>query len=150
MAHLKESLFIKAPVEKIDGIVRDARQLPNFWVGAGEPSKIDGDGGPGTVVEYTLLMMGVHLHQIQRTAEERHDPNGSTHWRWEFEGTSSGWLTCDHVPEGEGTQITTEFEYTMPGSVLGKVADRLFIEKRESRDFRHSLENLRLLAEGSE
>lgn len=43
--------------------------------------------------------------------------------------------------------ITTDFDYTLPGSVLGKVADRLLIEKMQGRDFRHSLENLKLLAE---
>jgi hypothetical protein len=35
----------------------------------------------------------------------------------------------------------------VPGSVLGKVADRLLIEKRQKRDFESSLENLKLLAE---
>jgi hypothetical protein len=150
MAHLKETMFIDAPVEKLDRIVGDPRQFSNFWEGASEPSKVEGDGGPGTVFEFTQLMMGVPLHETQRTVEERHDPDGSTHWRWEFEGTSSGWVTCDHVPKDEGAEITTEFDYTVPGSVVGKMADRLFIERREARGFHHSLENLKHLAETSD
>jgi coenzyme Q-binding protein COQ10 len=58
-------------------------------------------------------------------------------------------MTCHHVPKNGGTQITTEFDYTVPGSVLGKVADRLLIEKLQRRDFQHSLENLKLLVEES-
>ena len=147
MAHLKESLFIKAPVERLDEIVRDPHQWPNFWVGMSEPDRIDGDGGVGTKVEFDLHMLGVRMHESEETVEERHNPDGSTDWRWKFEGATSGHLACHHEPSDGGTTITTEFEYVLPGSVLGKVADRLVVEKMQSRDFRHSLENLKLLAE---
>ena len=147
MAHLNATLSINAPVDTVNAIVRDPHNWPRFQVGMSEPERVFGDGGPGTKAEYTILMMGVRVHVIQRTIEESHDPDGSTFWRWEFEGTSSGWITCLHAPQGDGCQITTNFEYTVPGSVLGKVADRLLIEKRQKRDFEHSLENLKLLAE---
>ena len=149
MAHLSMTLAINAPVATVDAIVKDPRNWPKFQVGLSEPTRVFGDGGPGTKAEFTQLMMGVHLHLVQRTVEERHDPDGSTFWRWEIEGTTSGWITCRHTPHGDGCQITTDFEYTVPGSVLGKVADRLLIEKRERRDFENSLENLKLLAEAS-
>jgi uncharacterized protein YndB with AHSA1/START domain len=147
MAHLTESLFIDAPVEHVDRIVRDPTQWPKFWVGMAEPERIDGDGGPGTKVEFNLYMMGVRMRETEETLEEKHNPDGSTDWRWHFDGTTSGWLACHHEPIGEGTTITTEFDYTVPGSIIGKMADRLVIEKMQSRDFRHSLENLKLLAE---
>ena len=101
----------------------------------------------GTKVEMTVLFMGMRMHMIERTVEERHNEDGSTDWRWDMEGAMSGWLACHHEPRGEGTEVTTEFEYAMPGSVLGKVADRLLVEKRMRRDFENSLENLKLLAE---
>ena len=147
MAHLTETLFIDAPIDRVDGIVRDPYQWPNFWVGMAEPERVDGDGGPGTKAEFNIYMMGVRMHETEETIEERHNPDGSTDWRWEFDGATSGKLSCHHEPQGEGTTITTEFDYTLPGSVLGKVADRLIIERMQSRDFRHSLENLKLLAE---
>ncbi len=147
MAHLTESLFINAPVARVDEIVRDPHQWPNFWVGMSEPDRIDGDGGAGTKVEFDLHMLGVSMHETEETVEERHNPDGSTDWRWKFEGSTSGSLSCHHQPDKEGTTITTDFEYNLPGSVLGKIADRLLIEKLQSRDFRHSLENLKLLAE---
>jgi hypothetical protein len=150
MAHLKESLFINVPVEHLDRIVRNPRQWSNFWVGMSEPESIEGDGGPGTIVAFDLTMMGMHLKETERTVEERHNPEGSTDWRWDFEGTSRGWMTCHHEPKDGGTEITTEFDYTLPGSVIGKVADRMIVEKIQSRDFHSSLENLKLLAEGSE
>jgi hypothetical protein len=147
MAHLQETLFIDTPVAALDGIVGDFRQMPKFWVGISEPKDLVGGPGAGSEAKFTQLMMGVHLHLTMRTTEERHDPDGSTFWRWEFDGTSSGYLTCHHQPKDRGTQITTDFEYTVPGSVLGKIADRVLVERMQKRDFRHSLESLKVLAE---
>jgi coenzyme Q-binding protein COQ10 len=147
MAHLTKTLFINVPVGELDAVVRDPRQWSRFWVGMSEPERVFGDGSPGTKAEFTMLVLGVRTRMIDRTVEERHNDDGSTDWRWEFEGTTSGWLTCHHAPKDNGTQITTEFEYSVPGSVIGKAADRLLLEKRMRRDFENSLENLKLMVE---
>ena len=149
MAHLTHDLLMHVRVAELDAIVRDFHRWPEFMVGMSEPERVLGDGGPGTKAEVGQLMMGVRLHLIYRTIEERHNPDGSTDWRWEFEGATSGWLTCHHQPRDEGTETTTEIDYTVPGSVLGKAADRLLIEKRFRRDFENGLENLKLLAEST-
>jgi coenzyme Q-binding protein COQ10 len=116
-------------------------------VGMSEPDKITGEGGVGSEVEITVLLAGVHLHETVRSLEDRRDPDGSAHWRAAITGPSSGWMTWDYKPENGGTLVTEEWEYTVPGSVLGKVADRLIFEKMQERDTRHSLENLKLLME---
>jgi hypothetical protein len=149
MAHLKETLFIDTPVASLDSIVGDYRQMPRFWVGLSEPESMVGGPGAGGEAKFTQLMMGVHMHLHMRTTEERHETDGSTFWRWEFEGTTSGFITCLHQPKDGGTQITTDFEYTVPGAVLGKIADRVLVERIQKRDFRHSLETLKLLAESA-
>jgi hypothetical protein len=149
MAHLKHTLFINAPVDTINAIVKDPHRWPEFWVGMSEPIRVFGDGGPGTKAEFSQEMMGWRLRVIDRTVEERHNADGSTDWRWQFEGSTFGWLTCHHEPRDEGTEITTDFDYSLPGSVFGKAADRLLIEKRSRRDFEDSLENLKLLAEAA-
>ncbi len=147
MAHLTKTLFINVSVGDLDTVVKDPRQWPRFWVGMSEPDRVFGDGSPGTKAEFTMLVLGVHTHLIDRTVEERHNDDGSTDWRWEFEGATPGWLTCHHAPRDSGTEITTEFEYSIPGSLVGKAADRLFLEKRMRRDFENSLENLKLMVE---
>lgn len=147
MAHLTKTLFINVPVGKLDAVVKDPKQWSRFWVGMGEPDRVFGDGSPGTKVEFTMLVMGVRTHMIDRTIEERHNDDGSTDWRWELEGATPGWLTCHHAPKEGGTETTTELEYSVPGSVVGKAADRLLLEKRMRRDFENSLENLKLMVE---
>jgi coenzyme Q-binding protein COQ10 len=147
MAHLSHSLPINVPVREVDAIVKDPQQWSRFWVGMSEPERVFGDGSPGTKAEFTMLLMGVRTHMIERTIEERHNDDGSTDWRWEFEGTTCGSIACHHEPTEAGTRITTEFEYSVPGSVIGRAADRLLVEKRMRRDFENSLENLKLMAE---
>jgi len=147
MAHLMHNLFIHVTVDELDAIVKDPHNWPSFWVGMGEPERVFGDGSPGTKAEFPLVMMGVKLRLVDRTVEEKHNSNGSTDWRWEIEGTMSGSLSCHHEPRNDGTAVSTTFDYTIPGSVLGKFADRLFVEKRVRHDFEDSLDNLKLLAE---
>lgn len=147
MAHLTHTLFINASVADIDAIVKDPYQWPKFWVGIDQPKRVFGDGGPGTKIEMTMFVLGVPMHVVDRTVEERHNDDGSTDWHWEIEGATSGSLYCHHEPRETGTEIRTEFEYSVPGSVLGKAADRLLLEKRMRRDFESSLENLKLMAE---
>ncbi len=147
MAHLSQTLLIHTSVAELDSIVKDPLQWSRFWVGMSEPERVFGDGSPGTKSEFSMLLLGVRAKMIERTIEERHNDDGSTDWRWEFEGATSGTISCHHEPVEEGTKITTEFEYTVPGSVIGKAADRLLLEKRMRRDFENSLENLKLMAE---
>jgi hypothetical protein len=149
MAHLLHELHIDVPVDRLDPIVKDPRNWPTFWVGMGEPERVFGDGSPGTKAEFTQLMMGMRLHMVDRTVEERHNSDGSTDWRWQFEGTMSGEISCHHQPADKGTDVRTTFDYTIPGSVLGKFADRVFLEKRVRRDFEDSMDNLKLFAETS-
>jgi coenzyme Q-binding protein COQ10 len=149
MGHLKHSVHIKAPVDKVWDYCEDPHHWPTFMVGMSGPDKVTGDIGVGQQIEYTLLAAGVHMHQTERTVEDRRDPDGSGHWRGEFTGSSSGWDTFDVKPENGGTEVTMEMEYTVPGSVLGKVADRLILERMADRDMLHSLENLKLLMEES-
>ncbi len=149
MAHLLHDFHVDVPVETFDSLVKDPHNWPTFWVGMGEPKRVFGDGSPGTKAEFTQLMMGLKLRIVDRTIEERHNPDGSTDWRWQFEGSMSGELCCHHQPADGGSDVSTTFDYTIPGSVLGKFADRVFIEKRVRHDFEDSMDNLKLFAETS-
>jgi hypothetical protein len=147
MAHLVQTFFVNVPTPVFDETVKDPRNWPSFWVGMSEPERVFGDGGPGTKAEFTQLMMGMKFRIVDRTVEERHNDDGSSDWRWEFEGTMTGSLSCHHEPRNNGTAVTTTFDYTIPGSVLGQFADKLFFEKRLRHDFEDSMDNLKLFAE---
>jgi uncharacterized membrane protein len=147
MGHLVSSIHINAPVDRVWEYTHDPHHWATFMVGMSEPAKITGAGAVGSEVELTVLLAGVHLHETVRSLEDRLDPDGSAHWRAAITGASSGWMTWDYKPEIGGTLVTEEWEYTVPGSVLGKVVNHLIFEKMQERDTRHSLETLKLLME---
>jgi len=147
MGHLKDSIHVNAPVDKVYEFMDDTHNWATFMVGMSEPDKIIGDGKVGTQYELTLLWAGLKMHETISLVEDRRDPDGGAHSRFDFQGPSSGWQTWDLKPENSGALVSTEMEYTVPGSVLGKVADRVIFEKMQQRDIHHSLENLKLLME---
>jgi hypothetical protein len=149
MAHLMNDFHVGVPVDAFDAIVKDPRRWPTFWVGMDGSPRVFGDGAPGTKAEFYQHMVGVTVRMVDRTVEERHNPDGSTDWRWQFEGPISGTLSCHHEPRADGTDVTTTFDYDVPRRLGGRATDRLLFEKRMRRDFEDSMDNLRLLAETS-
>jgi hypothetical protein len=148
VGHLQDTMHIRAPVEKIITYMDDPHNWSTYMVGMSGPDQIVGDGGPGTQYEFTIVSAGLHMHETGRQGDKLRDPDGGAHTRMDFEGTTSGWQSWDFKPEDAGTLVTVEMEYSVPGSLLGKVADRLIIERMQERDIHHSLENLKALMEG--
>ena len=147
MARIKESIYIDAPVKKVHEVADDPTTWSTWYAGLGEAERIEGDKGPGTVVEQSYLLAGVHLPVTTKVTENCEDPDGSCHWKSVFEGPLSGWQNWDYEPSNGGTKVTAEIEYSVPASVLGKVADRLFIERMQERATRQTLQSLKQLIE---
>ena len=72
---------------------------------------------------------------------------GSSYWRGEFQGPITGTQTCTSIAKGDKTEMVDEIEYTIPGKVLGKIADSLVVEKMQERGLEQTLDNLKLLCE---
>ena len=65
-----------------------------------------------------------------------------------MEGMITGTNHWVYKPEGEGTMIKAIFDYEMPGGVLGKLADKMVVERMNIENLEKSLNNLKKLAEG--
>jgi uncharacterized membrane protein len=143
MGHLADTIYIDAPTDRVWEFAHDPRNWASYMVGVSGADKIVGDGSVGTEFELAVLMAGFHVHEIARLVEDRRDGDGAAHTRFDFEGDSSGWMAWDFRPEAGGTIVAVEEQYTVPGSVLGRVADRLVIERVEQRGMRRTLKNLK-------
>jgi uncharacterized protein YndB with AHSA1/START domain len=147
MGHIKLSIPIDAPVDKVTEIATDPHRWASWWVDLGAAEKVEGDGEAGTVVQHSYLMAGVPFPVTTRVVESRVTDTGGKHVRIEFEGPLNGWQTWDYEPQAAGTLVTAEIEYNVPGKALGKIADRVLVERLEERARQHTLENLKLMAE---
>jgi uncharacterized membrane protein len=100
-------------------------------------------------VEHHYLLAGMSFPLTSHVLEDEIRPDGSAHWKGDFQGPLSGWHVWDYRPTESRTEVFTETEYTVPGKALGQIADRLVIEKMQERALHETLERMKLLAEAS-
>jgi len=148
VAHIRKSIVINAPLEKVHGMAADPKRWATWYVGLGEPEKMTGQGEVGTVVEMNYLMAGVRLPIANRVEENSVGPEGAR-WRATVTGAMTGEHTWTYTPKGDTTEVTSDTRYEVPGGVLGRIADRLIIERMQERAMEQTLENLKLICESS-
>jgi uncharacterized membrane protein len=148
MAHLNKSILIHAPVEKVHAVASDPRRWAAWYVGLSEPEKLTGEGEVGTIVEHSYLMAGMHFPVTSRVLEDQVSPEGAR-WKGKIEGPLAGEHTWTYTPKNGDTEVSVDMEYTVPGKALGKIADRLIIERMQARSLDQTMENLKLLCEES-
>jgi uncharacterized membrane protein len=148
MAHLKKSIQIHAPVEKVYTFTRDPYRWATFWVGLSAPEEVTGQGEVGTVVKHSYLMAGVRFPVTSRVLEDHLGPEGGL-WKGTIEGPLAGEQTWAYIPKDGDTEVRVDIEYTVPGSALGRIADRLIIERMQERVIQQTLENLKMLCEAA-
>lgn len=146
MAHLKKTIFINASVPQVYAVARDPKRWSTWFNGLTEPEKITGTGEAGTVVQQKYLLAGKEFPLTMRVLEDHLESN-EAEWKGKFEGPISGDHTWTyHAREGK-TEVTVDLNYTVPGGVLGKIADTMIIERMQERAADQSLENLKLICE---
>jgi hypothetical protein len=63
--------------------------------------------------------------------------------RLQMEGVLSGRARWELTPEGDGTHLTTTFDYALPGGVLGKLADALMVKRINGGSLGRGLNNFK-------
>jgi hypothetical protein len=146
--HAKDNIRINAPVDDVDRLALPPDAWSRYFVGMSDPEEIKGDGGPGTIVEFSMSPPGGRpFHATCRVVEWVHRPDGTVRWRGEFSGGNSGWETWDLRPEDGGTLVTEEMEVIPAGGALVRLAANLFVQRPLRRNVHQSLENLKRLVE---
>ena len=146
MAEIVKAIDINAPVEKVFNYVADAHNaltyMPNFsrFQPVGQP-----ESGLGAKVEAAGEMMGIHFNTVLEIIEfedNRKLVSRSTQGikslsRWQFKPLPNG-----------GTEVTFVSDYSLPGSMLGRLFDKLIMEKEVEKNTVQTLVNLKKVLEG--
>jgi carbon monoxide dehydrogenase subunit G len=143
MAKVERSILMNVPSEKIEEITLDGSRLAEWFAGVESAEPDDVFPNPGGKLVTTYKSGGVKF-ELTQTALERVEGQSAT---YQMEGMITGTNHWVYTPEGEGTLVTATFDYEMPGGVLGKVADKLVVERMNIENLEKSLENLKKLAE---
>jgi hypothetical protein len=66
---------------------------------------------------------------------------------FQMEGMLSGHARWELTPEGDGTVLTTTFDYVLPGGVFGRIADALIVKRMNAKSLGEALQNCKALVE---
>jgi len=146
MAHVEESIVINAPMEKVFARIEDNESYPDWWPNMIEQKRqTPGPLAVGSRSTYKYNMMGAKIEG--EVILEIYEPPRRLVAR--TTGGAAGTFNWRCAPEGAGTHLSVVVDYTLPGSFLGQIADKLVVEKRNKADFEEGLKKLKELIEGS-
>jgi uncharacterized membrane protein len=146
MSHLRMTAHYEAPVERVFALGTDFARYPEWNVTYTEIKEI---AGPPDRV-------GTRIHAVMRFLGRTMDGWGELveidpPRMFRMTGTSTDGGRLDVVyrmtPAGTGTDLVIEAEYELPAGIIGRIADKLFVERAVERDLHHSIENFRAFVE---
>ena len=144
MAKVERSILINASGDQIDVITQDGKRLAEWYAGVEKAEPDDAYPNPGGKIVMTYKSGGAKF-DITQTVLER---NAGQSAKYKMEGMITGTNHWVYTPQGEGTLVKATFDYEMPGGVLGKLADKMVVERMNTENLEKSLNNLKKLAEG--
>lgn len=95
-------------------------------------------------MKYALLGMQlpISLEVIEKSRE-----GNSCFWDGQISGAVNSKQSWTYNTEGTGTEVKFEMEYELPGSVLGKVANKLIVKKLMDNSAEQTMKNLKDICE---
>lgn len=140
MAKVERSVFIQASYDAIEQATTLAPQDWPQWFAGVEAAEPDANyPQPGSSVKIKYKAAGMTFDILQTLAE--FVPNQTTVFK--MEGMINGTQTWKGRPENGGVTINVVFDYDMPGGGLGKIADKLVVERMNTKNLEDSLAALK-------
>lgn len=128
MAKIEKSIFINAPVEKVFTFMAEPKNLPEIWPSLLEVKDVESLPNGGSCYNWVYKLAGMriegHAEWIEFVPNQRIvDKNES--------GIPSTFVYA-YQPEDGGTRVTVQAEYTIPGAILGKLAEPFIVKMNEN------------------
>jgi len=144
MPRAEASVTINAPIEKVFDVVADPEQVPQYMSGVSDVSNIQGDPGEkGSSSDIAYHVMGMKFTQ-QMTVSEVEKPRKLL---LEMKGGFPGTFQWTLEAQGQATKVDVMVDYSVPGGILGKIANQLLLERMNQKNLDGSAEKLKLLCE---
>jgi uncharacterized membrane protein len=137
MAKVKGSVHIEAAPEQVLETVLDIPGLPAVMPSLEKVWDVQGHG-VGCTYQWQYKMSGV---SFEGGAEIMEAGAGGVTLKTSG-GIPSTWV-YQFTPAAGGTDVKLSVEYTMPGSVLGAIADRLVVERQNQKEVNQALANIK-------
>lgn len=143
MAHVQRSVEIKASPEATMAFLSDAGRWPEWYPGLTEIHVVSPYPEQGGKVSFTVKSAGMSMPITETVLE--YQPGKLQLFR--MEGMLSGQARWQLTPAGDGTVLTTTFDYVLPGGVFGRIADALIVKRLNADSLGEALQNCKALVE---
>ena len=127
MAKLDRTAIIYAPIEEVFKFVEDPVNFPEVWPSMMEVKDVESLPSGGRRFNWVYKMAGVKLEGTSETKEYVENERIVS----ETEGGIKSKFIWSFTPEGEGTRLHVDIEYTVPVPVVGKLAESAIVKMNE-------------------
>ncbi|MGD0981993.1 MAG: SRPBCC family protein [Solirubrobacteraceae bacterium] len=143
MAIVQRNIRVNASPEATMALLSDASRWPDWYPGMTE-IKIDAPfPEAGGKVVFKVKSAGMSMPITETVLD--YQPGKLQ--LFQMDGMLSGRARWELTPEGDGTRLTTTFDYALPGGVFGKIADALIVRRLNAKSLEDGLSNFKALVE---
>jgi len=144
MAVVQHSVQINASPQKTMALLSDASRWPDWYPGMAELNITAPFPEKGGKVSFKVKSAGMSMPMTETVIDYQADKLQVL----QMEGMLSGRARWELTPEGDGTRLTTTFDYALSGGALGKIADALIVRRMNAKSLEQGLSNFKALVEG--
>ena len=143
MAIVQRSVQINASPQETMALLSDASRWPEWYPGMTELDVVAPFPEEGGKVTFKVKSAGMSMPNTETVLD--YQPGKLQ--LLEMEGMVSGRARWEVTPEGDGTRLTTTFDYTLSGGVFGRIADALIVKRMNGKSLEEGLQNFKALVE---
>jgi uncharacterized membrane protein len=143
MAIVQRNVQIKCSPQETMALLSDASRWPEWYPGMTEIDIAAPFPEEGGKVAFKVKSAGLSMPITETVLDYQPDRLQLL----QMEGMLSGRARWELAPEGDGTRLTTTFEYALPGGVFGRLADALIVKRMNGKSLEQGLNNFKALIE---
>lgn len=145
MTQLERSIIINATPNQIEEVSTVPTNVPKWYAGI---ESIDPDGTYPEVGGTAKLVYKSAGATFNLTVTVTENEPGRI-FAQAMAGMITGSYRTVYEPQGDSTKVIMTFNYEMPGGGVGKLLDKLVVERMNTKNLEASLSQLKTLVEGS-
>ena len=143
MAIVQRNVQIEASPQETMALLSDASRWPDWYPGMTEIDIAAPFPDEGGKVVFKVKSAGMSIPITETVTDYQPDELQVL----QMDGMLSGRARWELTPEGDGTRLTTTFDYALPAGVLGKIADALIVKRLNGKSLEQGLNNFKALVE---
>ena len=143
MAIVQRTIQVKASQQETMALLAGASRWPEWYPGMTEIDIAAPFPKEGGKVAFKVNSAGMSMPITETVLD--YQPGKLQ--LFQMEGMLSGRARWELTPEGDGTRLTTTFDYALPGGLFGKLADALIVKRMNGKSLEEGLNNFKALAE---